>query len=141
MARPGCYVLRIRLSEGRKIQVGRLGTFSFSPGEYLYVGSARGGLARRLARHLRAGVALRWHIDYLLQFATIEEIWYLVGDGWSECEVSGLLEQGAEGWPRGFGSSDCGCRSHLYKMEGQAQSLRGQLVDMGAGIVLEATSP
>ena len=54
-AEPGTYALLLRLDKQERITVGKLGTFDFPVGYYLYVGSALGpgGLRARLARHRR----------------------------------------------------------------------------------------
>jgi len=54
-AEPGTYALLLKLDKQERITVGRLGTFDFPAGYYLYVGSALGpgGLQARLARHRR----------------------------------------------------------------------------------------
>ena len=49
-----------------KLTVGRLGTFLFPVGRYIYTGSAKRSIEARIARHLRKKKTLRWHIDYLL---------------------------------------------------------------------------
>jgi Uri superfamily endonuclease len=50
--------------------VGALGTLVFSPGRYIYVGSALNGIEPRVSRHLRTNGghlgSIHWHIDYLL---------------------------------------------------------------------------
>lgn len=117
----GTYALILRLISGRTIPVGKLGTFDFPAGYYIYVGSAfgPGGLAGRLGRHLvplKPGSAPHWHIDYLRRSAPIVEIWFaehatprehdwakLVGDS-SGCTLPASR----------FGASDCRCRSHLF---------------------------
>ena len=73
LQRTGAYILLTHLAQGEEIEVGRLGTFLFCRGEYAYVGSAMGGLDARVARHLRAEKKLHWHIDYLLERASVTE--------------------------------------------------------------------
>ncbi|MFQ5934004.1 MAG: DUF123 domain-containing protein [Dehalococcoidia bacterium] len=98
-----------------RAKIGKLGTFSFPAGYYLYVGSAKGGLKPRLRRHLRKDKPLRWHIDYLRREGDIEEIWWSSSDEAAECSwrrsASKLSE--ARVLVKGFGSSDCRCPSHL----------------------------
>jgi len=68
-----------------------------------------------LAPSLRLEKRLRWHIDYLLQQATIVEIWYAYGQERLEClwnRLVGALPGGMHPVPR-FGASDCSCPSHL----------------------------
>jgi|SRR5579875_3296417 len=108
----GSYQLVIKLAAKRRIEVGRLGGFVFPAGYYVYTGSAKRGLEARIARHLRRVKRLRWHIDYLLQYATVVDvIKYPYG---LECELNRLLSrQGGEVVVKRFGSSDCGCPTHL----------------------------
>jgi Uri superfamily endonuclease len=128
-AGPGTYALLLRLDKRERITVGKLGTFDFPVGYYLYVGSALGpgGLRARLARHRRGsdsssqpnpdptGKKLHWHIDYLLQRAQLVEVWSVTSEERLECKwgevASGL--SGAQVPVRGFGSSDCRCPAHL----------------------------
>jgi len=113
----GTYALVLRLECSEEISVGKLGTFTFPAGYYLYVGSALGpgGLEARLARHCRRDKKLRWHIDYLLEHAQLVQVWSVASTDKLEC----LWAQTARGLPgaeipvHGFGSSDCRCPSHL----------------------------
>jgi Uri superfamily endonuclease len=116
---PGVYQLRIRLETEQRIAVGRLGSFLFPAGTYLYTGSALGGLKGRLQRHLRPEKRLRWHIDYLLQYARVESAEFLPTEERLECEWSrrALSLPQARVIVRGFGSSDCRCVAHLVYLE------------------------
>ena len=111
----GNYVLLIALDKDTAILVGKLGIFSFPAGYYLYVGSAMAGLSHRISRHLREEKKSRWHIDYLLKYSRIVDVWYAQTDERWEC----LWAQAAFALPQahvmvpGFGSSDCRCPSHL----------------------------
>lgn len=114
LAKPdsGSYQLVIKLADKRRIKVGRLGSFVFPAGYYVYTGSAKRGLEARIARHLRRDKKLRWHIDYLLQYATVVEVKRYPNGG--ECELNKTLRRlGGEVIVEGFGSSDCGCETHL----------------------------
>ena len=111
----GTYALLIALGKKTPIAVGRLGLFTFSPGYYLYVGSAQSGLYPRVKRHLKREKKLRWHIDYLLNFAQVVEVWYATGVESQECfwcQIAHEMPQ-SEIPAKGFGSSDCRCASHL----------------------------
>ncbi len=114
----GIYVLLLRVPEGRPIRVGSRGSVALQRGYYAYVGRAKRGLRARLARHARKeGKRLRWHIDYLMDIALLEEVWLLPLHA-GECETASMLEQwGAsrEGL-RGFGSGDCRCPGHLLHL-------------------------
>src|SRR5437588_429483 len=112
---PGVYQLHIFLAEAVSITVGRLGTFLFPAGYYIYTGSALSGLERRIARHRRREKRLHWHIDYLMEHAVLEEVTVRRTSERLECALNAeaLRRPGAQVIVRGFGSSDCRCRAHL----------------------------
>ena len=90
---------------------------SFPRGYYVYTGSALRGLGARIGRHLRPDKKHRWHVDYLLRAARVKEVFVLETVERRECELN-LLVMGLPGAGievEGFGSSDCGCRSHLVR--------------------------
>jgi len=106
------------LSDERKIRIGRLGSFIFPAGYYIYTGSAFGGLDSRLRRHLEGPHSgrLNWHVDYLSIQAEDKSFAVVCRVGASECGLNravGLLPQ-AVTIASGFGSSDCSCASHLH---------------------------
>lgn len=113
----GSYILLVELATRKDIVVGKLGYVSFPKACYAYVGSAMNGLRARLARHLRKGKKLHWHIDYLLKEAEIKEIIICQGEERVECYLAQALAGGFQSIP-GFGSSDCRCQSHLYFASG-----------------------
>ena len=116
MKRPGVYVLLIRLDRDASIEVGRLGSAQLKAGSYAYVGSAMGGLDGRIARHLRTEKRTHWHIDYLLEHATVTRVLEIETAERLECGLSralAALDRSSTPVP-GFGSSDCGCHAHLY---------------------------
>lgn len=106
------------MNEAARLTVGRLGAFSFVPGTYGYVGSARGpgGLAGRLKHHLMPARKLHWHVDYLRIVTDLETVWWWAGDERFEHRWAGALAQlpGAELAAPRFGASDCRCPGHLY---------------------------
>ena len=134
----GSYVLLVFLDNRAFISVGRLGTFAFPRGYYLYAGSALGGLRGRINRHLKKQKKLHWHIDYLLVQARIVEVWVVFGVERLEC----LLAQAALNLPgatipvAGFGSSDCRCRTHLSHFS-QKPELEAFQAAVGQGVTLE----
>lgn len=113
---PGTYILLIELTEANPINVGKLGIHIFEPGYYLYVGSALNGLVSRISRHMRSDKPCHWHIDYLTQVARVIGIFWTVGTKNNECEWSSQIASSkiSTSPVRGFGSSDCKCRTHLY---------------------------
>lgn len=113
----GTYALLLHLSDDTSITIGRLGTFTFSRGWYVYVGSAfgPGGLAGRLSHHLRPAAKPHWHIDYLRRHAVVRECWLLADPhsfehAWAERLLR--LPGASVAVPR-FGASDCRCPAHL----------------------------
>ena len=109
------YTLYIVVPAAVTVTVGRLGTFCFPAGCYLYSGSARKNLRARVNRHLRRKKRLRWHIDYLLAAPGVEIVAVLLSHR-SECEL--VARGGGEVVVSGFGASDCrtGCNSHLRRV-------------------------
>lgn len=106
------YQLLIDVARPLRCTIGRLGTFDFAAGRYLYTGSARRNLEARIARHLRQSKALHWHIDYLLSAAGVSVV-DVVRSRRGEC----ALNQSVRGRIpiAGFGASDCRdrCGAHL----------------------------
>ena len=109
----GSYVLLIELPEEQPITAGGLKTICFPGGYYAYVGSALGGFKSRLNRHLRSNKKPHWHIDYLLQKATIDDIVICETEDRTECTIAQALGHQFDSIP-GFGCSDCKCHSHLF---------------------------
>lgn len=109
----GTYVLLIRLIEDKEITIGKLGKIEFKAGNYLYVGSALNSLEGRIKRHLRIDKKIFWHIDYLLERAEIEDVFYKKSEKKEECVVAKKIA-GKFKSIKGFGSSDCCCVGHLF---------------------------
>lgn len=114
----GAYAVLLSLSAPHTVTVGRLGTFCFPAGFYLYLGSALGpgGLSSRLARHCRVKKKQHWHIDHLRPFASVEQIWVWITNERVECDwaAAALALPGAGIPAPRFGASDCRCRAHLF---------------------------
>jgi Uri superfamily endonuclease len=115
----GIYQLLIHLPKNVSIVIGKKGKFRFPKGYYIYTGSARNGLEKRVERHLKKNKKHFWHIDYLLNFALIKEVFVLTNGKFDECALNlKLLEKpGAKIIMPKFGSSDCGCPAHLVFFE------------------------
>ncbi len=110
------YALFLRLEEEKEIEVGALGEKSFSPGLYVYAGSARNSVESRLERHFSPGKSIHWHIDYFSRVAEPFDYFILPEGSEYECVISGILEEIGES-VENFGSSDCDCKSHLYRVK------------------------
>ena len=114
----GVYVLVVSVSEDTSMNVGALGKMTFRKGLYAYVGSAQNDLEKRLERHLRKVKRKFWHIDYLLsgETARVLKVFYKKAKKSEECEIARKL--GERSIPtKGFGCSDCACKSHLFRIE------------------------
>ena len=108
----GAYALLIALRAPLAVKAGAKRA-SLAPGLYLYCGSAwgPGGLAARIARHLRQEKRAHWHVDQLTCAGRV--LGAFVFPGGDECAVNAALEKFPTPF-EGFGSSDCpACRSHL----------------------------
>ena len=112
----GSYLLLLTLPADVAVTVGSLGRIHFPAGYYLYTGSAKRNMAKRLDRHLRKRKNFHWHIDYLrdvasscfaLPFRTRDDL---------EHDLAGALSNIADWSIPKFGASDCSCPSHLFGM-------------------------
>jgi len=109
----GSYILLIELLEEQTIGVGRLNALCFPKGYYAYVGSAMGRFKSRLSYHLKGNKKPHWHIDYLLQKASITDIILCETEERAECTIAQTVKGQFDSIPS-FGSSDCHCSSHLF---------------------------
>ena len=113
----GLYIAVFHLPKRRRITVGKLGTFVFQPGWYLYAGSAKKNLSARLNRHGLNDKPLRWHIDYLSVKAEMVGTVNISTGQYTECQVAEELGNMFELKVPGFGASDCRCDGHLFYVE------------------------
>jgi Uri superfamily endonuclease len=112
----GTYTLLIELDRSLNIVVGRRRRYHFGAGYYAYIGSALNNLEKRIERHLRQEKKFHWHIDYLLDYATVRQVIYAVTANKQECLIARELQKILKFTP-GFGCSDCRCPSHLFYHE------------------------
>lgn len=107
------------MEQGKSIDVGKIGRFTFDQAYYAYVGSAMSGI-QRLKRHLknleRKNVENKhWHIDFLIPYCKC------IGWFFAECSDSDKEEDLAIylskklDYVKGFGASDSKAPSHLFK--------------------------
>ena len=113
------YLLIFRVKTYVTTKVGALGTIIFQPGHYIYIGSAKNTLRQRINRHFKRTKPLRWHIDYLTtqHDVEIEKVYITHSKTKQECRIAKLIAHNGIPVP-GFGSSDCKCKSHLYRING-----------------------
>ena len=113
------YQLFIIVTKEIELKVGKLGKFIFPIGSYVYTGSAKKNIDKRIERHLSKKKNLHWHIDYLLNSDAVQII-NIKKSRMTECS----LNKKTKGTIiiEGFGSSDCNlcCKSHLKYKENLA---------------------
>ena len=107
----GSYILVVFLEKDKRIKIGKLGEFLFKKGFYLYVGSAKGGIAKRVNRYFNLK-RVKWHIDYLVREGKSVGVFCVRNK--EEKELSHILRKYREEPIKGFGSSDKNCFSHLF---------------------------
>jgi Uri superfamily endonuclease len=141
-ALPGSYALHLWLEHASSLHIGRLGEVCFSPGSYLYLGSAwgPGGLQARLGRHLRGDGQPHWHVDFLRAVSSVVGYGYAArGDPRQECRwCQALGAQPGISYITGFGASDCKtCPAHLVFLgETRIETAREVLAAaVGSGLV------
>jgi len=127
------------------LNVGRLGMVKIESGCYVYVGSAFNSLEARIRRHLSSDKKIHWRIDYLLAHdnVKIEDVIFALDERRLECLISKALENPKS--IKGFGCSDCNCKSHLhyYKdIEAAKNAILNVMERLGAEIMfLEDLKP
>ena len=114
----GVYQLRISVGKICSISIGKLGTFTFPAGQYIYTGRAKINLRQRIDRHKKTDKKCSWHIDYLLteENVQIQDISVISQNSGRECsENKKLLMGNASIVAEGFRAADCqaDCRAHL----------------------------
>ncbi len=118
----GTYCLIINVKTDFESKIGSLGKLQFEKGHYVYVGSALNNLEKRIARHLRRTKNKHWHIDYLLtkRNVQVEKVFYKESEEKQECRIAGIISSYGVGVAN-FGSSDCKCRGHLFRIYGSCK--------------------
>lgn len=110
------------LCEDVRKKIGSLGVIQFEAGKYIYVGSALNSLKPRITRYVKINKGLHevlhWHIDYLLSAVSVKitKIYVIESTEHLECIVAKMVSRHGYPVPK-FGSSDCKCKSHLFRVE------------------------
>jgi Uri superfamily endonuclease len=115
----GIYQLLIHLPKNASIVIGKKGRWRFPKGYYVYTGSALNGLEKRVERHRKKNKKHFWHIDYLLDFASIKAFFLFTNGEVDECVLNLKMLEKPEAkiiMPK-FGASDCSCPAHLVFFE------------------------
>ena len=139
----GVYVMVMHLDHDLDLEIGSKGMMHFKKGYYMYVGSAKANLTKRIERHKRKRKKMHWHIDYfrghceMIAGVPIRtsglplESWSLTHEPYPsmpsmpdpdievsvECALADAVGAIAEWEVPKFGSSDCYCTSHLFGMK------------------------
>ena len=98
------------------VNIGKIGRIGFKKGYYLYVGSAKTNLAKRIERHKRRKKRIFWHIDYLRDKTEFYASIPILSSVPLECHIAARLKGIADWTIHRFGSSDCSCETHLFGM-------------------------
>jgi Uri superfamily endonuclease len=111
------YILIITIQKNIAIKVSALGKIDFKKGRYAYVGSAQNNLKKRIQKLLSKNRKKKQHIDYLLMnpYVKVENIHYKKAKKDEECKIAQVFSS-VEEPINGFGSSDCKCYSHLFRL-------------------------
>ncbi|GCL68155.1 DNA/RNA nuclease SfsA [Veillonella tobetsuensis] len=138
----GVYVMVMHLDHDLDLEIGSKGMMHFKKGYYMYVGSAKANLTKRIERHKRKRKKMHWHLDYfrghceMIAAVPIRtsglplESWSLTHEPYPsmpsmpdpdievsvECALADAVGAIAEWEVPKFGSSDCDCMSHLFGM-------------------------
>ena len=121
----GSYCLIISMKKSEKLKIGQLyQDYKFKKGYYVYIGSAMNSLVARINRHLSDDKKMHWHIDYLLKSpnSSIRDIYFNISEEKIECDLALEISKYGKGIAK-FGSSDCGCNSHLIYFERKSDAL------------------
>jgi len=110
----GSYLLVLEFDRDKLVQAGRMGSMLFRKGYYIYVGSAMTNLTARIERHKRMRKKEHWHIDYLTHAADSVLALPIRSSRREECSIAESFSSILAHGPAGFGSSDCGCKTHLF---------------------------
>ena len=139
----GVYIMVMHLDHDLDLEVGSKGMMHFKAGYYMYVGSAKANLTKRIERHKRKRKKMHWHLDYfrghceMIAGVPIRtsglplESWSLTHEPYPsmpsmpdpdievsvECALADAVGAIAEWEVPKFGSSDCYCTSHLFGMK------------------------
>lgn len=130
----GCYQIILNLAQPVSLTVARLGALRFPPGFYIYTGSQKRSLLKRVRRHLGREKKIHWHIDYLTVHPDFRATHVLLYPGSeAECELHQSLKKksGARELFPGFGNSDCRnkCTSHLLYLEAVSEAQIGKWLE------------
>ncbi len=108
------YILIFEKSGSSDVRL-RTRSICMREGLYLYVGSAKRGLEKRIGRHLRKRKKRFWHIDYITgrRDVTVRGVFL---SRLPECETLRAVSLFGALVGNKLGSSDCACPSHVVRV-------------------------
>lgn len=112
----GDYMIILHLDTPTSLEIGSKGIKDFPAGYYIYVGSAKANLTKRIERHVRKRKKKHWHLDYFRNVCTVIATVPIRTQDDLECNIAKAVETVADWHIEGFGCSDCACPSHLFAL-------------------------
>jgi len=126
---PGAYAMAIELTEKAAVRLSGRSPITLPDGRYLYCGSAKGpgGLKARLARHMRRGKSVHWHVDQLTERGLVVGSWIFLGS--DECDPAAAAVRRLPAWRYVCAGSNS---SRAISMPSQGTSRRSR-TNLGCG--------
>lgn len=110
----GVYYIVLRNDKDQIIECGSLGTIEFKKGFYVYSGSGKNNLFKRIEHHKKKKKKKHYHMDYITTKMKIIADIPIVTNEYQECDLSNMLLENSGKPVKSFGSTDCKCFSHLH---------------------------
>jgi sugar fermentation stimulation protein A len=110
----GIYYIVLWNDKDRLIDCGSLGNLKFKKGYYIYSGSGKNNLFKRIEHHRKKKKKKHWHMDYITAEMKIKADIPVITDEYKECDLAEILDKNSGEPVKNFGSTDCKCFSHLH---------------------------
>jgi sugar fermentation stimulation protein A len=110
----GVYYIVLWNDTDRILECGSLGNLEFKTGYYVYCGSGRNNLFKRIEHHRKKTKKRHWHMDYISAEMKIAADIPIITDEYTECGLAEILIENSGEPVKNFGSTDCRCGSHLH---------------------------
>ena len=128
MVKTGSYLVVLKSEQAKTIPIGKLAQLDVRKGYYVYVGSAfgPGGVIARLKHHAKVSKKPHWHLDYLRAEMEFHQAYAEFSNESNECEWASQIAKNEIAIEplKGFGSSGCHCRTHLFYFSSQSKVKR-----------------
>lgn len=112
----GTYLYLLENSEDQRVDIRDMGELFLPKGFYLYAGSDRESLTKKLARHSRKRKGTQFPIDDLRNIMSPAGSWPIRSADLQLCDLAQRVQNFAEPM-EGFETDHCSCRSHLFFFE------------------------